>query len=463
VKQPESESDPLYRIYEVIQAQVQKAVRPVANVDPQWSDTDITKRLVKYIYKAASTAVGVESAEPWEEQCREFVEAAMMPIGSNCHESEWFLHIDLEEVMLKVGVLVMKASLGDAYPVDEVEDVIFREFEASLNRILWDKGIWEAVDRVFQGLEEKAKNKVYGHLKKTYWTALEEALNLDGALLEHTDEAIVVDQWMVRLLIGNQGRTLQELQHVAGQRLQIDQATKAEGYSILRIGGGGDPNAAAVVRAKIQEFQAMPAHRDKGILFGALDGDDGSAADLRRVHAFYRAWVRESMNRCWGVAEEALSSESINALFDQLVAPYGDKHSFTTVPQILIHRIGAPPPGWPFVSVAVQEFLTETQSWGGRKKRRRDQWNGSQADGWGGAPEQRNGKAHRPQQSEEQQWQHGGLRGHPGCTSGADCIGTAEDKLVQHILDGNIEDKYCLTCWGSFLERNPDLEGIIDE
>ena len=54
--------------------------------------------------------------------------------------------------------------------------------------------------------------------------------------------------------------------------------------------------------------------------------------------------------------------------------------------------------------------------------------------------------------------------GHPQCTSGTDCVGTPEEALVQHVLVEGPGDLYCNACWSSFLERNPDLEGVpVDE
>merc|ERR1719336_2987087 len=49
--------------------------------------------------------------------------------------------------------------------------------------------------------------------------------------------------------------------------------------------------------------------------------------------------------------------------------------------------------------------------------------------------------------------------GHPLCTSQEDCQGTEEDPLIRHLLNGRPGDVYCRTCWTSFLEQNPHLEG----
>merc|ERR1712137_322431 len=49
------------------------------------------------------------------------------------------------------------------------------------------------------------------------------------------------------------------------------------------------------------------------------------------------------------------------------------------------------------------------------------------------------------------------IQKHPECTSGEDCIGSSSDKLVRHILEGDMGDLYCESCWQSFLEQNPSL------
>ena len=51
--------------------------------------------------------------------------------------------------------------------------------------------------------------------------------------------------------------------------------------------------------------------------------------------------------------------------------------------------------------------------------------------------------------------------GHPRCTSKHECVGHKELPLVRHILNGVPCDYYCEFCWNHFLEtKNPDLEGI---
>ena len=44
--------------------------------------------------------------------------------------------------------------------------------------------------------------------------------------------------------------------------------------------------------------------------------------------------------------------------------------------------------------------------------------------------------------------------------SAEDCIGCAEDGLVQHILEKGPGDWYCESCWRSFKNQKEDLEGL---
>ena len=49
--------------------------------------------------------------------------------------------------------------------------------------------------------------------------------------------------------------------------------------------------------------------------------------------------------------------------------------------------------------------------------------------------------------------------GHPQCTSKEDCIGSAEDRLVQHIESAGDEgDIYCTSCFSHFRETNDELQ-----
>ena len=71
-----------------------------------------------------------------------------------------------------------------------------------------------------------------------------------------------------------------------------------------------------------------------------------------------------------------------------------------------------------------------------------------------GAPEECEGEEECLEEEE------GDMGGHPECTSQEDCQGSVEDVLIRHILNGKPGDIYCKTCWESFLQQNPHLEGV---
>ena len=54
--------------------------------------------------------------------------------------------------------------------------------------------------------------------------------------------------------------------------------------------------------------------------------------------------------------------------------------------------------------------------------------------------------------------------GHPNCTCAEECIGSPHDSLVQHLVESGedqhcLGDIYCSSCWQSFFEREPALQG----
>lgn len=48
-----------------------------------------------------------------------------------------------------------------------------------------------------------------------------------------------------------------------------------------------------------------------------------------------------------------------------------------------------------------------------------------------------------------------------GCMSSEDCCGFPGDRLVQHVLNGQLADVYCENCWETFLDNYPCLQGVL--
>jgi hypothetical protein len=195
--------------------------------------------------------------------------------------------------------------------------------------------------------------------------------------------------------------------------------------------------------------------------------------DLRHVEEFTRQWIHDSMGRAWSAlpslnedGDSMLTEDLMCKLFKRLLIPFGEDHPFSCISSDLTQRIGRPPHDWKFIRQAVRELITGEVPRGGRKRKAAPQpagdWNAH-------APGKRKNNARRTQISglvSGEARADGGAKassGHPKCTSAEDCLGTPQDQLVRHILNGTPADVYCITCWESFLQRNPSLEGEIVE
>lgn len=87
-----------------------------------------------------------------------------------------------------------------------------------------------------------------------------------------------------------------------------------------------------------------------------------SVSDLQRVETFTRQWLENSMSRClqssFGYAPDTpLTPKSVVALFQGLLAPFGEDHPFSCVPPSLTERIGRPPREWPVLQDAVRRLF----------------------------------------------------------------------------------------------------------
>jgi len=190
--------------------------------------------------------------------------------------------------------------------------------------------------------------------------------------------------------------------------------------------------------------------------------DPAPREEIQRVEVFLEKWMDDATCRAWGglgdQAQEVLNTESLVEMFDHLLRPFGDEHPFSAIPRVLYENIGAPPRGWDFIPEAVQQLFErwEQQENAPRKPKKRK---GGGGDGDGDGDEEEEDVPLPPVRKPRKKARAASV-GHPGCTSEADCAGSPEDGLVQHVLEDGPGDIYCEVCWNSFKERNPDLEGV---
>jgi len=188
--------------------------------------------------------------------------------------------------------------------------------------------------------------------------------------------------------------------------------------------------------------------------------------ELMRVEEFVRKWVQDCAGRTYAALENAgheVTEDLLVTFFRPLISPPEDEENpddnFSCIPPEVTMHI--PPPDWAFLPQVASEFVAD---WCAEPKSKRKKTGGEDDDTSGPAPAA-TAKATAPPKATTRVppkpvKKH---KGHPECTSGEDCIGTAVDLKVRHLLDGSPADIYCEPCWNSFLEASADLEGEFED
>jgi len=376
------------RLHTVLYESVGDAVKHVQATDDKWSESEMVKRIVRYIYKA-STADGVATL-PWEEACKKFLSHALGAYTGSCQERPWFYDLDLADAFARATWEVLTANASQPRPqYPQVEDIAKTEYESWLDQTLHNKAMWISVEEVFQN-DSKVQGKIFASLQKTYPPALDEVIE---------------------------------------DRRQLE--------------------------------------------------------DLEKLQMFVKKWITDCLTRSWnaiGDSERILSEDIAVRLFQKLLAPFGPENGFSCLPSILTENIGRPPDHWPFIRQTVRGIF---RNWnavatsGGAAKKRRKTAAAEDDDNENGSPPARAPPRRAPAVPDDDPPEEGldpeeppadadlegedalegDPPGHPMCTSQEDCQGSAEDILIRHILNGKNGDLYCRTCWESFLQQNPHLEG----
>jgi hypothetical protein len=213
-----------------------------------------------------------------------------------------------------------------------------------------------------------------------------------------------------------------------------------------------------------------------------------------------KRWINESMQRCWNSvpdSERVITENSVTRLFANLVAPFGEDHPFSCIPNVFFPN--GRRPAKTYIRQATRQMFdawAREQNAPSSKRRKRGGGGAAAGDEQGSegrevqAPPERvsadrderepfahEGSVDRqdpPSEGEEMEDSlaeedggDAGGEGHPDCTSVEDCIGVPHDRLIEHVMQGaagdTVGDVYCESCWASFLDQNPKLEGVYQD
>jgi len=179
-----------------------------------WSVEEISKRIVKHVYKATSDPELLSLS--LQEACKEMVSRAFHGYSSACGDCGWFFDIELVPAFHGAAMELFQAA-GHRVSPDQVYEVISAEYEDALDRRMLDKALWEVTEAVFS--EDKVKSKVFSALSRAYWPALDEIL-ADGNLqrefthgLDEQTELRRVENFTRKWLEDGIGRAWASIEH----------------------------------------------------------------------------------------------------------------------------------------------------------------------------------------------------------------------------------------------------------
>jgi len=160
------------RTHTILYDTVGRAAAPISHLETGWSESEIVKRVVRYIYKAAQSEELLTLH--WEKSVAMFVENAMSCYTAACSDKPWFFEMDLAPAFCAVANVLIKNS-GQRMPhVRDVDALVVQEYEDKLDRTLLTKAMWDATRASFK--DATVQSKINNALSKAYWPALDEVL-----------------------------------------------------------------------------------------------------------------------------------------------------------------------------------------------------------------------------------------------------------------------------------------------
>ena len=169
---PEETGQPLLeRIQQQLYHHVGEAVASVSHLERVWSQSEMTRRIVRYIYKSVSNADLL--IQPWRDCVKNLVGNAMSSFTAACQEKDWFFEISLTSAFVSVAWELLQQSQHPP-SIRRLQKQVQLEYEQKLDRIVNAKALWEASKNSFP--DNNVFSKVYTALCKTFDTALDLSL-----------------------------------------------------------------------------------------------------------------------------------------------------------------------------------------------------------------------------------------------------------------------------------------------
>eukprot|EP00438_Fugacium_kawagutii_P017582 Skav222245 [mRNA] locus=scaffold3059:185236:188073:- [translate_table: standard] len=81
------------KVHACLNKQVWKATKKIVDKEKDWDQTELCKRITKYLYKGAQAPELLTL--PWQQAASQFIENAMRGYSNACADKPWFFDLDL--------------------------------------------------------------------------------------------------------------------------------------------------------------------------------------------------------------------------------------------------------------------------------------------------------------------------------------------------------------------------------
>jgi len=377
------------------------AVTHVAATEKEWSQQEMVKRIVRYIYKAAQSQELLTLR--WEELVRTLVEQAMGSYASACQDKQWFYEIDLAQAFASVSWELLCLSSRPRVRFSQVKALVEQEYVGCVESTLLTKAMWDATSMVF--LDCKVRSKIYNSLHKAYQTALEESL-ADSRPMEELKR---VEIFMKRWIDDSMGRAWCSLEAV--EMILTDTC-------VVRLFG-----ALTAPYGDQHPYSCIPYCLTKGIGRPPRDW----AFIGQTVEQLFDSWRAKATSRGDSGSSRKGKTECSAALVSVSKAPMEPMTCFA-------HNA---PVNKPFSPVKAEILPKREPSPAGSSNPKESFFD------------------LKPEFERVQ---------HPFCANAGDCIGHHQHRLIRHVVDHEkLGDVYCEQCWQYFLTLNHSLQGILED
>jgi len=405
----------LLRLHTILYDEVGAAVQPLAQQETTWSQGEMVKRIVRYIYKSASSDELLTL--PWQGAVSKFVQGAMGSYGGSCGERPWFYDLELGPVFGRAAWEVLTSSeVADRPSYGAVLDVAEQEFQSWLDQTLQNKAMWIAVEESFA--DTKTQNKVFVSLQKTYRTALDLVLR-DTRYVD--DELSSLKEFMKKWMEDSLARSWSAIGDSVERILTEDVCNHLFWKLIAPF---GEAHPFSCIPSVLMERIGRPPHK-----WGFIPNT---------VRGIFRSWYSQTAagpaaKRRKKAAARDLSPEppALPPAPASAAAPAAGAARRGRRAQAPVE---VPPPP------AEEEDMEDDEP--------------------EPLPVEEDVEEVEPEEAEVDEEEDGDFHGHPDCTSQEDCHGSPDDVLIRHILNGKEADIYCASCWHTFKMSNHLLEGV---